>query len=84
MKELGDHSCHKANDDSSRRGAFSFLGIAAALGLAVPATALTMSEAETQTAGMERREDQCAGRQDRRTASQDRREDRRNLYVQQK
>ena len=72
----------------SRRGAFSLLGLGAALGLAVPTTVLTMSEAEAQTVGMERREERRAGRQerrqDRRTARQDRREDRRNLYMQQK
>ena len=65
----------------SRRGAFSLLGLGAALGLTVP-TVLTMSEAEAQTAGMERREDRRAGsqknRQDRRTD----RQDRRNLYMQ--
>ncbi len=72
----------------SRRGAFSLLGIAAALGLAVPATMLPVSDAEAQTAGMERREDRRAGRQerreDRRVGRQERREDRRNLYMQQK
>jgi hypothetical protein len=72
----------------SRRGAFSFLGIAAVLGLAVPATVLAVSDTEAQTVGMERRENRRAGRQerreDRRTARQDRREDRRNLYMQQK
>ena len=50
----------------SRRGAFSLLGLGAALGFAVPTTVLTMSNAEAQTVGMERRED------------------RRNLYMQQK
>jgi len=33
----------------SRRGAFSLLGLAAALGFGVPATMLTMSDAEAQT-----------------------------------
>ena len=56
----------------SRRGAFSLFGLGAALGLTVP-TLLTMSEAEAQTAGVERREDRRANRQDRR-----------NLYMQQK
>ena len=72
----------------SRRGAFSLLGLGAALGFAVPTTVLTMSEAEAQTVGMERRENRRAGRQerreDRRTNRQVRREDRRNLYMQQK
>jgi hypothetical protein len=72
----------------SRRGAFSLLGIAAVLGLAMPATVLPVSDAEAQTVGMERRENRRAGRQerreDRRTNRQVRREDRRNLYMQQK
>ena len=72
----------------SRRGAFSLLGLGAALGFAVPTTVLTMSDAEAQTVGMERRENRRAGRQERRetrrTDRQVRREDRRNLYMQQK
>ena len=72
----------------SRRGAFSFVGIAAVLGLAVPATVLSVSDAEAQTAGMARREERRTGRQerreDRRIGRQERREDRRNLYMQQK
>ena len=72
----------------SRRGAFSLLGLGAALSFAVPTTVLTMSEAEAQTVGMERRENRRAGRQERRverrTNRQVRREDRRNLYMQQK
>lgn len=39
----------------SRRKAFSLLGLAAALGLAVPPTVLTVSDADAQTAGMEQR-----------------------------
>ena len=65
----------------SRRGAFSFLGLAAALGLAVPTTVLTMSDAEAQTAGMERRQGRRTGRQERRqsrrTGRQERRQTRR-------
>jgi len=68
----------------SRRGAFSFLGTVAVLGLAVPATVLPVSEAEAQTAGMERREDRRANRQDRREDRRANRQDRRNLYMQQK
>ena len=72
----------------SRRGAFRLLGLGAALGFAVPTTVLTMSDAEAQTVGMERRENRRAGRQERRverrTNRQVRREDRRNLYMQQK
>jgi hypothetical protein len=65
----------------SRRGAFSLLGLGAALGLTVP-TVLTMSEAEAQTAGMERREDRRAGRQQNRQDRRTDRQDRRNLYMQ--
>ena len=36
-------------------------------GLAVPATMLTVSDAEAQTRGMQRREEQRGGRQERRT-----------------
>ena len=55
----------------SRRGAFSLLGLGAALGFAVPTTVLlTTSEAEAQTVGMERRENRRGNRQQRR---QDRR-----------
>lgn len=65
----------------SRRSAFRFLGLTAAVCVAVPATVLTVSDADAQTAGMERREDRRAGRQDRRddrrTSRQDRRDDRR-------
>ena len=72
----------------SRRGAFSLLGFGAALGFAVPTTVLTMSNAEAQTVGMERREGRRAGcqerRETRRTDRQVRREDRHNLYMQQK
>jgi hypothetical protein len=53
----------------SRRTVFSLLGIAAALGVAVPTTALTVSDAEAQTPGMERRQERRTGterRQERR------------------
>ncbi len=63
----------------SRRRAFSLL--AAALGLAVPATALIASDAEAQTVGMTRRHERRTGRHDRRhdrrTDRTDRRHDRR-------
>jgi len=62
----------------SCRGAFSLLGLAAALGFAVPTTVLTMSDAEAETAGMERREGRRTGRdtrgQGRRTGREERRE----------
>ena len=47
----------------SRRTAFSLLGLTAALSFAVPATVLTVSDAEAQTPGMERRDDRQEGRQ---------------------
>ena len=63
----------------SRRTVFSLIG--AALGVALPATILAVSEAEAQTLGMERRQDRRANRRDRREARranrQDRGEDRR-------
>jgi hypothetical protein len=52
----------------SRRRAFSLLGIAAALGFAVPTTVLTVADAEAETAGMERREGRRTGREERREA----------------
>jgi hypothetical protein len=64
----------------SRRSAFSLLGLTAALGFAVP-TVLTVSDAEAQTAGMERRQERRTGRherrQERRTGRHERREERR-------
>lgn len=65
----------------SRRKAFSLLGLAVALGMAVPAAVLTVSDAEAQTAGMERRQQRRAGRherrQERRTGRTERRQHRR-------
>ena len=65
----------------SRRKVFSLLGLAAALGLAVPTTVLTVSDAEAQTVGMERRAARRAGRherrQERRTGRTERRQERR-------
>ena len=68
----------------SRRTAFSLLGLAAALGFAVPATVLTVSEdAEAQTAGMGRRQarrtNRTERRQTRRTARTERRAVRRGV-----
>jgi hypothetical protein len=70
----------KINSEAvSRRRALCAL--AAAVGFAVPATVLTMSEAEAQTIGMqrrhERRMDRHDRRYDRRTDRHDRRHDRR-------
>jgi hypothetical protein len=55
----------------SRRAALSLLGLAGAAALGGATTVLTASDAEAQTAGMDRR-------QDRRTDRRDRREDRRD------
>jgi hypothetical protein len=55
----------------SRRRLFSVLGVAAAASVAAPM--LTLSDAEAQTLGMERRHERRVGRHERRT---DRREDR--------
>jgi hypothetical protein len=46
----------------SRRKALSLLGSVAAFGLATSSAVLTASEAEAQTAGMERRQERRAGR----------------------
>ena len=66
----------------SRRRAFSLLGLTAALSFAVPATVLTVSDAEAQTPGMERRDDRQEGRQqgrdDRQEGRQEGRQDRRD------
>ena len=65
----------------SRRRVCSLLGLTAALGLAVPATVLTVSDAEAQTTGMERRHERRAGRHerrdDRRAGRHERRDERR-------
>ena len=69
----------------SRRRAFSLVGLAAALGVAVPTAVLTVSDAEGQTAGMERRQERRAGRherrQERRTGRHERREERRSQAI---
>ena len=51
----------------SRRGALSFLGLVAAAGVAAPATLLSVTQADAQTHGMNRREDRRDNRQQRRT-----------------
>ena len=65
----------------SRRKAFSLFGMTAAFGLALPVTLSALSDADAQTAGMERRQDRREGRherrEDRREGRQDRRETRR-------
>jgi hypothetical protein len=65
----------------SRRKALSLMGLAGAFGLAAAPTVLTVSDAEAQTAGMDRRQDRRSGRQERRderrTGRTERREQRR-------
>ena len=65
-----------SSETISRRRAVSLLGLAAAraaslaglgvLGISVPTTLLTVSDAEAQTAGMVRRQERRAGRRERR------------------
>jgi hypothetical protein len=63
----------------SRRKALALVGLGAVLGLA--ASSVSVSDAEAQTVGMERRQDRRTGRQerrqDRRTGRVERREERR-------
>jgi hypothetical protein len=61
----------------SRRKALSLMGVAAAFGLAGASTLLTVSNAEAQTAGMERRAGRHERREERRTGRHERREERR-------
>ena len=61
----------------SRRKALSLMGLAAAFGLAAAPTVLTVSDAEAQTAGMERRQERRAARHERRMARTERRQERR-------
>ena len=51
----------------SRRRAFSLVARAAALGVAVPATMLMVSDAEAQTQGSQRRNERRDDRKERRT-----------------
>ena len=63
----------------SRRRAFSLLGLTAALSFAVPATVLTVSDAEAQTQGSEdRQQGRQQGRDDRQEGRQEGRQDRRD------
>src|SRR5436190_21123557 len=50
----------------SRRKALSLMGLAAAFGLTAAPTVLTVSDAEAQTAGMERRQERRSTRYERR------------------
>jgi len=65
----------------SRRTVFSLLGAGIALTAMVPVTMIATSDAEAQTAGMERRQERREGRrerrQERREGRHERREERR-------
>lgn len=65
----------------SRRRALSFFGKVASFAVAVSTTALKISDAEAQTAGMVRRQERRTGRHERRevrrTGRHERREERR-------
>jgi hypothetical protein len=63
----------------SRRKALSLMGLAAAFGLAAAPTVLTVSDAEAQTVGMERRQERRAGRHERREARRAGRHERREV-----
>ena len=63
----------------SRRKALSLMGLAAAFGLAAAPAVLTVSDAEAQTVGMERRQERRAGRHERREARRAGRHERREV-----
>ena len=63
----------------SRRKALSLMGLAAAFGLAAAPAVLTVSDAEAQTVGMERRQERRAGRHERREARRAARHERREV-----
>ena len=63
----------------SRRKALSLMGLAAAFGLAAVPTVLTVSDAEAQTVGMERRQERRAGRHERREVRRTGRHERREV-----
>lgn len=63
----------------SRRRAFSLFGAVAALSALAPTMMLSASEAEAQTAGMERRQERRAGRHERRETRRTGRYERREI-----
>lgn len=63
----------------SRRKALSLMGLAAVFGLAAAPTVLTVSDAEAQTVGMERRQERRAGRHERREVRRAARTERREV-----
>jgi Ni/Co efflux regulator RcnB len=62
----------------SRRRALSLFGKVAAFAIAASTTALTVSDAEAQTAGMTRRQERRTGRHERRNERRTGRTERRN------
>ena len=63
----------------SRRRAFSLFGKVAAFALAASTTALTVTDAEAQTAGMERRQERRSARHERRQVRRAGRHERREV-----
>jgi hypothetical protein len=63
----------------SRRMALSLFGTVAAFAVATSTTALTLSDAKAQTAGMERRQERRTGRHERREARRTGRHERREV-----
>ena len=63
----------------SRRMALSLFGKVAAFAVAASTTALTVSDAEAQTVGMERRQERRAGRHERREVRRAARTERREV-----
>jgi Ni/Co efflux regulator RcnB len=63
----------------SRRMALSLFGTVAAFAVAASTTAMTVSDAEAQTAGMERRQERRTGRHERREARRTGRHERREV-----
>ena len=63
----------------SRRMALSLFGKVAAFAVATSTTALTLSDAKAQTAGMERRQERRTGRHERREARRTGRHERREV-----
>ena len=72
-------SANIKSETISRRKALSLMGLAAAFGLAAAPTVLTVSDAEAQTVGMERRQERRAGRHERREARRTGRHERREV-----
>ncbi len=63
----------------SRRKALSLMGLAAAFGAAAAPAVLTVSDAEAQTLGMERRQERREGRHERREMRRAGRHERREV-----